>query len=125
MCMQSHFCKPETLLVSERGTISRSTPTSSLASTQPECATCTLTHDDDLHNNGSTDAPQVWHIMHPSVTQADAISGPLAKADTLTCSNVSPHTVESKITLEAKTSVVEHIGAHRAPPAEGMERAKE
>jgi hypothetical protein len=39
--------------------------------------------------------------------------------------NVSPHAVELKIALEAKTSVVEHIGAHRAPPAEGMERVKE
>jgi hypothetical protein len=92
---------------------------------QPERATHTLTHDDDLCNNGSTDAPQVWHIMHPSVTQADAISSPLAKADTLTCLNVSPHAAELKIALEAKTSVVEHIGTHGAPPAEGMERAKE
>jgi hypothetical protein len=71
------------------------------------------------------DALQVQHIMHPSMTQADAIGGPLAKANMLTCSNVSPHAVELKIALEAKTSVVEHIGAHGAPPAEGMERAKE
>jgi hypothetical protein len=85
----------------------------------------TLTHDDDLHNDGSMDALQVWHIMHPSITQADAIGSPLAKANALTCLNVSPHTAELKIALEAKTSAVEHIDTHGAPPAEGMERTKE
>jgi hypothetical protein len=42
----------------------------------------------------------------------------LAKADVLTCLNVSPHTMELKIALEAKTSAVEHAGAQGVSPAE-------
>jgi hypothetical protein len=56
---------------------------------RPEHAMRASTHDNDPRNDGSTDAPQVRHTVHASITQADAIGGPMAKADTLTCSSVS------------------------------------
>jgi hypothetical protein len=78
------------------------------ALTRPEHATRASTHDDDPRNDGSTDAPQVRHTVHTSVTQADAIGGPLAKADALTCSTSASHAATSMNALEAATCAVEH-----------------
>jgi hypothetical protein len=36
-------------------------------------------HDDDPHNDGSTHAPQVRCMVHPNITQADAIGGPIGQ----------------------------------------------
>jgi hypothetical protein len=62
--------------------------TSPLAPMRPKHATRASTHDNDPCNDGSTDVPQVRHTVHASVMQTDAIGGPLAKADALTCSNI-------------------------------------
>jgi hypothetical protein len=73
----------------------------------------------DPRNDGSTDDPQVRHTMHASVTQADAIGGPLTKADALTCLNDGLHAAEPEIALEAKTGAVEHTGSEGASPSRG------
>jgi hypothetical protein len=65
------------------------------------------------------DAPQAWHTVHASITQADAIGSLLVNADGLTCSNVGPHAAEPKIALEAKTNAVEHADAQGASQTEG------
>jgi hypothetical protein len=92
---------------------------------RPNPATLAPTHDDNPRNDGSTHAPQVQHTVHANVTQEGTISGPLANADALDCSNVGPHAARSRNALRAMTCAVEYTGAHRGtPPQRGRRKTQ-
>jgi hypothetical protein len=114
--------QPESPSDSERGTHKPLTISggpsiaSLLAPTRPNRATRTSTYDDHPCKDGSTHAPPVRHIVHANVMQASAISGPLANANIVACSNNGCNATKLKGVLETKACAIEHTGTQGAIP---------